>query len=275
MPKNSDKKVINDFGEEWNVYKQDGQYIDLKKNFLDYFSVLPEKFLNKNAVGFDAGCGSGRWAKFVAPKVKKLHCIDPSEKALLVAKKNLKIFDNCEFHSSSINSVKIREESMDFGYCLGVLHHIPNTISALKYCVSMLKKEAPMLIYIYYSFDNKPYWFKLIWKMTDILRKLISRLPFPLKLIISRVIALLIYFPLARISLLIEKIGFDVSNLPLSSYRSKSFYTMLTDSLDRFGTKLEKRFSKKQIHEMMTKCGLKSIKFSDTDPYWVCVGYKK
>tara|TARA_A100001388_G_C28322023_1_gene290355 strand:- start:131 stop:466 length:336 start_codon:yes stop_codon:yes gene_type:complete len=111
--------------------------------------------------------------------------------------------------------------------------------------------------------------------MTDILRKLISRLPFPLKLIISRVIALLIYFPLARISLLIEKIGFDVSNLPLSSYRSKSFYTMLTDSLDRFGTKLEKRFSKKQIHEMMTKCGLKSIKFSDTDPYWVCVGYKK
>ena len=32
------------------------------------------------------GCGSGRWAQFVAPRVKKLFCIDPSE-AINVAKK--------------------------------------------------------------------------------------------------------------------------------------------------------------------------------------------
>lgn len=29
-------------------------------------------------IGFDLGCGSGRWAFFVAPKVAKLHCIDRS-----------------------------------------------------------------------------------------------------------------------------------------------------------------------------------------------------
>ena len=41
----------------------------------------------KKAEGFDMGCGTGRWAKFVAPKVGKLHCIDPSN-AIVVAKKN-------------------------------------------------------------------------------------------------------------------------------------------------------------------------------------------
>ena len=35
------------------------------------------------------GCGTGRWAKFVAPKVNKLNCIDPSL-SIKVAKKKLK-----------------------------------------------------------------------------------------------------------------------------------------------------------------------------------------
>jgi Leucine-rich repeat (LRR) protein len=35
------------------------------------------------------GCGSGRWAKFVAPKVGLLNCIDPSI-AIKLHKKNLK-----------------------------------------------------------------------------------------------------------------------------------------------------------------------------------------
>ena len=33
------------------------------------------------------GCGSGRWANFIAPKVKILNCIEPSKQALDVAKK--------------------------------------------------------------------------------------------------------------------------------------------------------------------------------------------
>ena len=100
-------------------------------------------------MGFDAGCGSGRWAKFIAPKVKSLYCFDPSEKAIKVAKNNLSEFDNCIFECSSINSSSLKNESMDFGYCLGVLHHIPNTEQALAACVSKLKKGCPLLIYIF------------------------------------------------------------------------------------------------------------------------------
>ena len=50
---------------------------------------------------------------------------------------------------------------------------------------------------------------------------------------------------------------------------------MRTDSRDRFGTPLEKRFSRDKIYEMMSKSGLKEIKFADKVPYWCVIGYKK
>ena len=64
-------------------------------------------------------------------------------------------------------------------------------------------------------------------------------------------------------------------NLPISSYRFSSLYTMKTDALDRFGTKLEQRFTKNEIKEMMLSAGLINIKFSEKTPYWVAVGEKK
>ena len=50
---------------------------------------------------------------------------------------------------------------------------------------------------------------------------------------------------------------------------------MATDSLDRFGTKLEKRFTKKEIKKMLSKVGFKDIKFSNNTPYWVAIAWKK
>jgi len=50
---------------------------------------------------------------------------------------------------------------------------------------------------------------------------------------------------------------------------------MRTDSLDRFGTRLEHRFTKKKIEMMMNNAGLEKIIFSDIAPYWCAIGYKR
>jgi hypothetical protein len=50
---------------------------------------------------------------------------------------------------------------------------------------------------------------------------------------------------------------------------------MRTDALDRFGTRLEQRFTKSQIKNMMDASGLEHIVFSDKQIYWLAVGYKK
>lgn len=48
---------------------------------------------------------------------------------------------------------------------------------------------------------------------------------------------------------------------------------MHTDALDRFGTKLEQRFSHEQIKTMMEKAGLERVEFSTSVPFWCAVGY--
>ena len=273
---NSDKNVVKDFGEEWSKYPQDSiEDIQLKKAYDQYFNIFPFDQLPEQSEGFDMGCGSGRWAKLFSCRVHKLNCIDPSNQALSVAKKNLANCKNINFINSSVEETKIEPLSQDFGYCLGVLHHIPDTLSGLKDCAKLLKPGAPFLLYLYYKFDHKPLWFKLIYYISNIFRVLVvSKLPFGIKAFVTFIIACLIYYPFARLALLLEKLNFNVENIPLTDYRSKSFYFMKTDSLDRFGTKLEKRFSKPEIQEMLKEAGFSRISFSEHMPKWVCIAYK-
>ena len=127
--KNLDANVVNDFGQEWKCYdKSNLKENELKQNFNQYFSIFPNEELTKDKVGFDLGCGSGRWAKQIAPKVKILNCIDPSKEAIKVAKKNLKNFNNINFFDNENYDNVLNENSQDFGYCLGVLHHTTQQI---------------------------------------------------------------------------------------------------------------------------------------------------
>ena len=272
---NIDKKVVNDFGKEWKAFNhQDIDSSLLDSAFKSYFHIFPFEGL-KDAEGFDMGCGSGRWAKFVAPKVGFLNCIDPSIEAMQEAKINMSNFQNCSLECGSVDNNLLKNESQDFGYSLGVLHHIPNTALALKSCSDKLKSGAPFLLYLYYRFDNKPRGYYFIWKFSDYARNLICRLPFAIKFLISQLIALFIYFPLARTALLLEKMSFDVSNFPLTWYRNEPFYIMRTDSLDRFGTRLEQRFTKNEIYKMLIDAGFERIVFSDREPFWTVLSYKK
>ncbi len=267
---NLKEKVIDDFGNEWNEFSQLGlKDEELLRNFYQYFQIFPLSELNKKMEGFDLGCGSGRWAKLIVPKIKKLNCIDPSKKALEVAKLNLNKFKNVNYICKKISEIELDKNSQDFGYCLGVLHHTNELNLGLKFCNRVLKKDSPFLIYLYYNLDNRPIYYKIIWSFSNIFRIIISRLPFKYKKLITDLIATFIYYPLANISKLMSKFKLNVFNFPLSDYKNKSFYTMRTDALDRFGTKLERRFSRREIERMLTNNGFKDIKFSPNMPYWV------
>ena len=272
--KNIDQQTVKSFGDEWSRFNQLGMSDDeARKRFDEYFAVFPWATISPNAEGFDMGCGSGRWARFVAPKVGKLHCIDPSS-AIEVAQANLSAHENVSFHKASLDSECLPASSQDFGYSLGVLHHVPDTAAAILSCVDLLKPRAPLLLYLYYAFENRPWWFRIIWRGSDLARQMIYRLPPSLKHIITDIIALLVYVPLTTLSRLMERMGFNVTSFPLSYYRKYSFYSMRTDARDRFGTPLERRFSRKQITEMMEDAGLVDVHFSDKEPHWCVVGTK-
>jgi len=270
---NYDRRTISSFGDEWARYDQtrlpERERLAL---FEAYFRLFPWGEVDATCEGFDLGCGSGRWAQLVAPRVGHLHCIDPSDAALAVAKRNLAHLTNCDFHQAPVDSIPLADSSMDFGYAIGVLHHVPDTAAAISSCVRKLKVGGIFLLYVYYALDNRPWWYRQTWRLSDAVRRLVSTMPAAPKQVFSDVVAASIYWPAARVARLIEKSGLNPDFLPLASYRQRSFYTMRTDARDRFGTPLEQRFTAGQVRAMMTAAGLTDIRISDSLPYWCAIG---
>src|ERR1700733_13398703 len=141
LMENADLKTVRDFGHEWARFDQHGfSKGEALSVFDQYFHIFPWASLPAEAVGFDIGCGSGRWAKLVAPRGGTLHCIDASAEALAVAKRNLADVPNTLLHHASVADIPLVDSSMDFGYSLGVLHHLPDTVAGMRSCVSKLKR---------------------------------------------------------------------------------------------------------------------------------------
>ena len=274
---NIDPDVAAGFGREWSTFRQSNDELsaaDRQAIFQSYFHIFPWDDLPSNAIGIDVGCGSGRWSTMVAPRVGHLHLVDASKDALAVARQNLTGFDNVTFHPASVHNMPLEDASLDFAFSLGVLHHVPDTAAGIRSIATKLKAGAPFLVYLYYALDNRPWWYGAIWRLSDGLRMLISSLPHRIRLIVSQAIALAIYLPLARLALLAERLGISPASIPLAAYRNRGFYVMRTDAYDRFCTRLERRFTRNQIEQMLLNAGFENIRFSDEAPFWCAVGTK-
>ena len=272
---NVDADTVRGFGDEWSRFTQEQLDIDTREQiFADYFSLFDWGALSPNSVGADVGCGSGRWAQVVAPRVGHLVLIDASPEAIKIAKTNLSGVPNTSFLNASVGALPIGDATLDFAFSLGVLHHVPDTKAAIDSIATKLKKGAPFLIYLYYAFDNRGFSYRALWRVSDRVRQIVSRLPHGLRYLVSQVIAALVYWPLARMALVLERFGRLTAGWPLAYYRDKPFYVLRTDSLDRFGTRLENRFSRKEIHTMLHNAGFSDIRFSENPPYWCAIGIK-
>ena len=100
-------------------------------------------------------------------------------------------------------------------------------------------------------------------------------LPYFLKYSITQIFAAFIYWPLAKLAKLLVILSVNPELIPLAEYRDKSFYTLRTDALDRFGTRIEHRFSLDEIRNMMIDSGLERITYRDSPPNWCVLGYKE
>lgn len=271
---NADWVTIDSFGEEWTKFDSfSEEEIELIGH--EYFHVLDFNQINDYYV-LDLGCGTGRWTKYISEKVKFIEAVDPSM-AVFSAANLLNDTKNVRISQASADNLPFEDEAFDLIFSLGVLHHIPDTRKAMYDAIFKLKKGGKFLVYLYYSLDNRGILFKSLFKFSNAMRYLISKLPQRIKSFVCDILAIIVYMPLIFSARLLKRFS-PKSNfwkkIPLSAYWNKSFHVIRNDSLDRFGTPLEQRFSKKEIKEMMEGCGLKNIIFSDNAPFWVAVGEK-
>lgn len=270
---NVDQEVIISFGHEWEVFDYAETETDdaLNAQFLAYSSPIDLGQFNSSAsVAADFGAGSGRWTSRLLPYFSTVYSLEPSEGASKVLKKKFASEVRVKILQETVGANSIPSKSLDLAMSLGVLHHIPDTGLAIRDVSSKIKSGGYFLCYLYYNLENKPFFYRGLFWASNSLRWVISRMPYAMRRLIARLIAGAIYLPLARTSKILGIRGKDVSNFPLHHYADMPFVMLQNDALDRFGTRLEQRFSKKEITLMLENAGfdLTTLKFSGVEPFW-------
>ena len=270
---NLDQGVIDSFGHEWATfdYGETETSEALDAQFMAYCAPIDlNQFNPKTSVAGDFGAGSGRWASRLTPYFSLVYALEPSDGASTVLKKKFADETKIVVLQETVGANSIPLASLDLAMSLGVLHHIPDTGLAIKDVSRRIKPGGVFLCYLYYSLENKPTFYKLIFKAVNGVRRVISVLPQRIKQLVTSTIAALIYWPLARFSKVLNKFGVNTSNIPLHHYADMPFVMLANDALDRFGTSLEQRFSKAEITEMLRAADfdIATLKFSDKEPFW-------
>jgi SAM-dependent methyltransferase len=270
---NLDQEVIDSFGHEWAAFDYSETETDeaLDSQFLAYCAPIDLGHFNPNtSVAADFGAGSGRWASRLLPYFQLVYALEPSDGASKVLKNKFSNEPRIKILQETVGVNSIPDDSLDLAMSLGVLHHIPDTGLAIKDVASKLMSGGGFLCYLYYKLDNKPIYYRGLFWISNSVRWVISRMPYVMRRFIARIIAGIVYLPLARTAKFLGSKGRNVSNFPLHHYANMPLIMLQNDALDRFGTRLEQRFSKKEITEMVVNAGfdISTLKFSDVEPFW-------
>lgn len=270
--KNIDKEVVETFGEEWLKFNAFSEK-DILVAGNEYFDILNEKVINKDSYILDIGCGTGRWSKYLSSKVGFIEAIDPSN-AVFAANKLLENINNIRITKASVDNIPFEDNTFDFAMSIGVLHHIPDTQQAMKDAVKKVKIEGYFYCYLYYNLESRGFIFKNLFALSTKVRNKVSKMKSKNKKIVCDLIAIFFYMPFVIMTRILNLFSLDKisKKIPLNDYSNKSFFIIRNDALDRFGTTLEQRFSKKQVIEMMENCGLKEIIVSNGSPFYHAIG---
>jgi SAM-dependent methyltransferase len=266
-----DADTQESFGYEWQHF--DSVLPDYDEEVHNYFRIVPPNLIH-DAIVLDAGCGMARWARHIAKQqVRRLYAVDFS-RAIESAARNLADCPQAHCIQADVCSLPFRQEGIDFTYSLGVLHHLEDPDAGMRSLARVTR--GPLLVYLYYALDNRPRFYHWILSVVTIVRKATSRLPKPLMHRLSWVIAIILYWPLARSARLAERLGFSAlaEQIPLCHYRNYALRFMVGDAFDRFATPIEKRYSRADITSWLARYG-REVRFSDHTPFWVSLGVPK
>ena len=249
------------FGAEWLTYPE--ILPEHEEEFALYFDLINILDLKGSRV-CDLGCGIGRWSYFLKDKCRDLVLLDFSE-AIFAARKNLKECASAIFFMGDLKRLPFRDGFADLLFCLGVLHHLP--VNALDEVKALKKYSSTLLIYLYYALDNKPFYFQMLLYLVTAIRKAVSKIKNPFfRTSFSTFTAWTVYLPLVHLGKIGKLFGLS-SYIPIyEGYRNKTVHRIKQDVYDRFFTRIEQRFSKKEILHLETD--FKKVTISENLPYW-------
>jgi len=205
---NADARTVESFGEEWTRF---AVFTDAETRVAgdEVFDLLTPEMAHAGTVALDLGCGTGRWSNYLARRVRFIEAIDPG-RAVEAAVRLTRATPNIRITQAGYGAVPFAPDSFDLVFSLGVVHHLPDTEGAIREAASRVKPGGWLLLYIYYALDNRGAAYRGLFRLADLGRQVISRLPSAMKFTTCDALALTVYLPLIGLARLVRMLGFSL-----------------------------------------------------------------
>ena len=248
----STARTFASFGFEWTnfdqLYDEDADFAEV------YFRDLDMDTL-RGKCGLDAGCGKGRYTRFLAGYMDTMAALDGSS-AVEVAARNLSEFPSVLVVKSDLRSAPFAAESFDFISSLGVLHHLEDPQAGFRRLVTYLAPGGRMLLYLY-SRPDRPGVRAAALRLAAAVRTVTVRLPHRLLKGVSAPIAILLFYGVVLPGALGDRWGIDaLSRLPMNAYRGQPLRILTLDTFDRLSAPVEHRYVWSDLAPWFGQAGL-------------------
>lgn len=251
------------FGYQWTVFSKMEKAF--KANFLNYIYPIDESFF-KGKLGLDAGCGFGRHIFYAANFGAEMVGIDISE-AIDSTYQNIKHLPNVHLVQCDVYNLPFKEESFDFIYSIGVLHHLPDPEAGFRCLLKILKNKSPLFIWVYSSTR------KFANFLIEAVRKITRILPLKLILIFSSIMACIdwVFFILPykfMLKLKIpEKLLQRIIYPRIRLYAQYPYEVSRADWFDRLSPPIRFYYSAEEIRKWFENMKMSNIQVSETGLY--------
>lgn len=248
----STDRTFASFGFEWNnfdeVRDEDATFAEVYFRDVDLSSL-------DGKIGLDAGCGKGRYTRFLAAHLGATVALDGSS-AVEAAARNLAGLPSVLVVKSDLRAAPFAPGSFDFISSLGVLHHLDDPRAGFDRLLAYLAPGGRILLYLY-SRPPTPGLRSMALSLASALRRVTVHLPHRLLKALSGPVAACLYAGIVLPGDYGDRRGVTVlSGLPMSAYRGKPFRSLVLDTFDRLSAPVEHRYLWKELAPWFDDTGL-------------------
>jgi SAM-dependent methyltransferase len=245
-------RTFESFGFEWNAFddvrNEDAEFAEVYFRDLDMASL-------QGLIGLDAGCGKGRYTRFLAPHLAGLVALDGSS-AVEAAARNLASFDNVFVVKADLRRAPVVAGSIDLVTCLGVLHHLADPRAGFASLARMVAPGGRLLVYLY-SRPARRDVRSFALAAARLLRLVTVRLPHRVLRALCAPVALALYVGVVGLGDRAERAGWErLARLPMASYRGKPWRSLFLDTFDRLSAPVEHRYLWDELEPWFSAEGL-------------------
>ncbi len=254
------KRTQKTFGYQWNQFPD---MVEQNRNlFMTNYSSVPSEFY-KGKLGLDAGCGFGRHIYYAAELGAEMVGIDYSSAIDAAAEvtrgiKNIHLVQGDIYHSPFAN------DTFDFFYSFGVLHHLPDPLKGFCSLLPKVKKGGAAFVWLYGK--QRKYLNAILESMRFISKRLSMPILKPISFVFALIDYSLLIIPYKYLNpiLSIDKIFPVLKEGRFSIYTKLPFRVTYADWFDRFSPPLRYYFNENDLKEWIKEGNLNNARIEST-----------